>query len=1113
MDPATFLDNCFPTFYKEVEDLIDKYKALKINVELACDFIIQKKDKEVQATIYLVTEMTEMHMSDCINLWYRLNVKDVLIAKFDKFQEGSSGKALAHIKHLVVNVCQFDPLNTGSRYVRVPKSIVKKGALININNDDDYCFLWCVAAALFPVKNNHKNECRSYQVAFDALKTSLKVTDDMFPMDIASIPKFEADNPELSFTVFGLEGDVVVGPLHVAKERKKHHIQLLYVSDENNDHYCLITSLSRLAGSQLSKHQHKKHICERCLQYFASESKLESHLRDCSSKPAVKLNLPKPEDAKLKFTNVHKQDPVPFVVYADIETLTTPMQRCEPDPARSYTDRIQKHEPFAVAFNVVCTYDPSLSYFKSCRRTDCIPWLLQELESLAQEVRSLIEHPKPMVMTDDDVYRHESCNTCHICKQEITSSQNKVCDHNHFTGAYRGPAHESCNVNFRVVKFIPIFFHNLSGFDSHFIIRELAHQKYDRYNIIAQNHERFISFSLWVDDMRLQFLDSYKFMASSLDALVKGLPSQELKHTRHHFPQESHFNLCVRKGVFPYDYVNNWRVLEDQQLPSKDAFYSILNDASVTDSDYEHACKVWREFGIQTLGEYADLYLKIDTLLLTDVFEKFRSVCLSIYGLDPCHYYTSPGLSWDAMLKMTGIELDLLTDVDMLLLFERGIRGGFVSLVQRHATANNRYMMEGYDPSKPTSYLMYYDVNNLYGMSMSKPLPYGNFRWLSDREVANFVVEKAAQEVDRGYVLEVDLTYPQKEHDKHSDLPFCVEHRVPPHSQSNQPKLVATLNNKERYVIHIDHLRLCKQYGLEITKIHRIVSFNQRAWLKPYMDLNTQHRQKATTDFETNFFKLMNNCIYGKSMENVRKHRDIRLVKQWEGRYGARKFVAKPNFKAVKIIADDLVTIELSKVELTYTKPIYLGMVILDHSKVKMYEFHYGFARQHFGDVSLLYMDTDSFIYHIRDIDAYKVMRQHSVQFDTSSYDPNNEFGIVPQNKKVMGLMKDECASEIMTEFVGLASKMYAYSTIRKRSVTKAKGVRHNLVRRFSIDDYRNALSGEDYEPLCKQRRLASSSHQVFAVVQNKLSLRAYDDKRMWDENGMTSRPWGYTST
>ncbi|KYM93731.1 hypothetical protein ALC62_15669 [Cyphomyrmex costatus] len=205
------------------------------------------------------------------------------------------------------------------------------------------------------------------------------------------------------------------------------------------------------------------------------------------------------------------------------------------------------------------------------------------------------------------------------------------------------------------------------------------------------------------------------FLASSLDKLSSFLSKDKLPVLRREFSHlsEENFNLLTRKGVFPYEYIDCSEKLNELCLPPRESFYSSLTDDTVSESDYAHAVNVWQRFFIQTLGEYSDLYLKTDVFLLVDVFENFRDSCVGSYGLDPAYYYTLPGFTWDAMLKHTGVKFELLTDIDMVMFVERGIRGGLSQCSNRYARANNKYM-PSYDSSKPSSYLMYYDVNNLY---------------------------------------------------------------------------------------------------------------------------------------------------------------------------------------------------------------------------------------------------------------------------------------------------------------------------------------------------------------------------------------------------------------
>lgn len=341
------------------------------------------------------------------------------------------------------------------------------------------------------------------------------------------------------------------------------------------------------------------------------------------------------------------------------------------------------------------------------------------------------------------------------------------------------------------------------------------------------------------------------------------------------------------------------------------------------------------------MGEYSDLYLKIDVLLLADVFEHFRENCKIVYGLDPAHYYTTPGLSWDAMLKYTNVELELITDIDILLFIERGIRGGISQCNYRYSKANNKYM-SNYNPAELDKYLIYFDVNNLYGWAMTQPLPYNNIQWVNNfNQDFNWNVP---DDSNVGFILEVDLDYPPNIHLEHEDLPFCPEHMIPPGSK--QSKLLTTLFPKNRYVIHYRNLKQALNFGLKLTKIHRILQFHQKTWLKSYIDLNSRMRMNAKNEFEKNLYKLMNNAVYGKTMENVRKHVDIKLVTKWEGRYGAEALIAKPNFQARSIFNESLAAIKLQKVQIFMNKPIHIGFCVLDISKVCIYDFHYNFMKK-----------------------------------------------------------------------------------------------------------------------------------------------------------------------
>ena len=371
------------------------------------------------------------------------------------------------------------------------------------------------------------------------------------------------------------------------------------------------------------------------------------------------------------------------------------------------------------------------------------------------------------------------------------------------------------------------------------------------------------------------------------------------------------FVLLLRKGLYPYEYADTWERFNETSLPSKEDYYSNLNMEDISDMDYRHANNAFKRFKLDNLGNYHDLYVQSDTLLLAGVFNNFRDMCLKEYELDPAHFLSLPGLAWQACLKKTNIELELLTDYDMLLMVEEGIRGGICHSIQRYAKANNKYM-KSYNNNEESSYIQYLGANNLYGWAMSKKLPTNGFKWLDTAEhVINEEFIKNYNENDmKGYILEVDVKYPKRLHELHSDLPFLSERM----EVNKCKKLVCNLFNKKKYVAHINTLKQALNHGLKLKKIHRVIEFNQEACLKPYIDMNIELKKDAKNDFEKDLFKLMNNSVFGKTMENIRKHRDIKLVTTDKKR---SKLVSEPNNHTINLISEDLSIIEMKNTKVT----------------------------------------------------------------------------------------------------------------------------------------------------------------------------------------------------
>ena len=428
---------------------------------------------------------------------------------------------------------------------------------------------------------------------------------------------------------------------------------------------------------------------------------------------------------------------------------------------------------------------------------------------------------------------------------------------------------------------------------------------------IPNNNEKYISFSLkfelkriikwdpkkeeWIEVVikhEIRFLDSFKFTLSGLNGLVKNLSREDLKETVRFFGEK--IDLVSRKGVYPYEFMDDFEKFKKQSLPKKTSFFSRLKQEKISEEDFLHAQKVWKEFELKNMGDYHDFYLKTDVLLLSDVMENFRKLCEKHYELDPAHFFTVPGMAWDAMLKMTGIKLELLEDVDMLLMIEKGIRGGISNAFKRYAKANNKFMKD-FDPAEKSSFIVYLDANNLYGWAMSKPLPVGEFEWMGEADLENW--ERFVDEKGIGCILEVDLEYPVELHDFHNDFPLAPEKMI----LGKVEKLTQNLRDKEKMVLHGKNLQLYLSLGMKLKLIRRGLKFQEKNFMKNYIDKNTSLRSQAKNAFEKDLFKLMNNSVFGKTMENVRNRVTIELVKDAER---AAKLVNKPNFEELKIFAN-----------------------------------------------------------------------------------------------------------------------------------------------------------------------------------------------------------------
>ncbi|XP_066931708.1 uncharacterized protein [Clytia hemisphaerica] len=885
-----------------------------------------------------------------------------IIDKIEAYERNGSGWVVDQLLSIDLAAVKYDPLNASS-YIPLPKFVSSKNACVNVDNTDERCFMWAILAALYSCERNSQRHTH-----YRKHVSKLNFKGIPFPVLIKDVPKFETQN-NISVNVIGYE-DETFFPLFVSSniEDGKKHVNLLYFSNgEGSTHYAWIKDLSKLLTKQLSNHNGQKYICMYCLHGFHKSSVQIEHTKICKQHGVQAVSYPKNNgiDDVISFTKIEHQLKLPFTIYADFECFLEKMTG--EDDFNKKTKKSNIHKPSGFALHIVSSdprfYKEPFVYFGEDAAEKFLDKLIEEVASL----RKILARKIPMEeLSSSQKKKHKETKNCYICGKPFPEgwtfdrNQIKVRDHNHVTGKYRGPAHSICNLQLRInpkkIK-IPVVFHNLKGYDSHLILSAIK-PEHGKTFCIPQSSEKYIGFSIG----DITFIDSFQFMPSSMAKLASNLAKDQflqviryLKSTtsnkddnsmnvdgndisgdyrdhrcyeepnlspRQTNEVEERFILLTRKGIYPYEYFDDITRFDETELPPRESFYSTLSEENVSEEDYNHAKNVWNKFEMESLKDYHNLYVLTDVLIMADVFEAFRKNCLQHYQLDPAHYFTAPGMSWEAALKKTGISLQLLTDPDQYLFVEKGIKGGISMITQRYAKANLEDL-PNYDPTIKDTHLVYLDANNLYGWAMSQSLPIGNFQWLQDDEIEQFDVSIISDEAEDGFIIECDLDYPAILHDAHSEYPLApermevAEDMLSPKQKEilrkentefkSYPKLVPNLFDKRKYVLHYRNLKCYLSLGMKLKSISRILTFKQSKWLKPYIEYNTIQRSRSTNDFEKDFFKLMNNSMFGKTMENMRKRRKVNLV---TAPNSLRRFVAQPSFKKLHIFHENLVGVE-----------------------------------------------------------------------------------------------------------------------------------------------------------------------------------------------------------
>ena len=527
----------------------------------------------------------------------------------------------------------------------------------------------------------------------------------------------------------------------------------------------------------------------------------------------------------------------------------------------------------------------------------------------------------------------------------------------------------------------------------------------------------------------------------------------DLKILKTGFPDK--WKSLTKKLAYPYEYFNS---IDDYQKPvdnlKKEDFFSKLKNKYPDDEEIERTKELIKKFNNKNGEELTERYLKSDVLLLACVFEKFIKVSFNEFEINPLYCVSLPGYTWQCGLKCTGINLQTLQDKDMIFLLENNIRGGISSV-----------MGDRYIKSDVNKKILYFDANNLYGNSMSEPLPYDEIKF--DNSVNLEDILNTPDDSDIGYFIEVNLKYPDNIKEKTKKFPFAPVNKkinpddfsdymkaILPDTYTQTSKLICDWTDNKNYLVHYRLLKFYIRHGMIVDKVHDIISFRQSRWLDKYTNFITQKRNQAVNDFEKDFYKLLNNAFYGKTMENVRNRLKIKFVKKDDYREIIKQ-QSKLTFNGIHKSYENCDSYKLKQNEVLMDESIYLGFSVLELSKLLKYETYYDKLQPYFGHESfpLHYMDTDSFVLSLNTIDIIKDFKNLEDIFDFSNLDENHEL-FSNKNKKVIGKFKTETPRNIwIDEFICLRSKMYAFKS-GKDSKNKLKGISKSQSKDIKFEEY-----------------------------------------------------------
>ncbi|KAK3932353.1 hypothetical protein KUF71_012426, partial [Frankliniella fusca] len=1055
------------------------------------------------------------------------------------FNQNGSNFTVERVISFQIHSVGYNPLrHAGASYFPLPPEIQAKKCCLNIKSFDDRCFLYCLLLSLNLENVNVRRACVNPSILLQ-FSDQLRMNGVKYPVTLNQISKVENMN-KIAITVIGYRPSVGFFPLRTSKallERDRKRIDLLYIKrscvgdeaeseadsdleildpetglreDTSPGHFVLIKNLDKLLSKCKSKKHGSKFICRNCWYQTGFSDLLREHEQHCLTMACQRIEFPKEGKNLLAFKNHKALLMRPYLCIADFECFIRPND--------------SQHIPFCVAYIILGEDGSPLSSLRVLFGEDCASKFLTEIKEY-HEALEKSTHAKIKPLTSEQTELMQNPNTlCGLCKESVPK-QLRCAHHSHVTGEFLGLMCRSCNLRLQLVRDMPILFHGGGNYDFLLITRALEKvvEKKDDIKIIAKSSERFTCIQ-WG---RLKFIDSFNLLGESLANFASILENEDFRITKTFFPESEKFSLVTAKMPFPYKYFTGMDVLAETSLPPQDAYDDDLSQTPCSSEKYEKAKKIWQTFGLKNLRELVSLYIRTDVCLLSDCVQSFRFKLFEKFGMDLAHFISLPSYSWTACLKTTALEVELLTDGEMYRFFERASFGGFVTVANQHARANNK-LCSSYDPSKPTSWLLYWDATSLYGSRMYfEKFPTGSFKFLSEQEVQNFDFENVDCEEEWGFLIEATFSFPPEIHDYLNCYPPCPEKLLidceelsdrskliatllDVNLNTKVKKLVATLHPHVNYVLPLKNLQTISKLGVRIDKITRILTFKQARILAPFVELCTKMRKEAKSKLESDVAKKIINSTFGFTLKNQLKERDIRLV---YNKKQLSRLVGSTLFERATTFGESSAIVEMRRPVVNLTSPIFIGIQILAFSKNTMVDFWYNQIKKEFGEKATLCLsDTDSVVFLLEkeshNIYETDLIPKFGHLLDTSNFDPSSPFFSLERKKKLGGFC-DEMGGKILEEVVALKPKSYSCKVKQTKLLVRSKGVPKSVQQRFTFDDYKKCLT--TIEPLVVNFKMIGRKRQrLYTMSCSKIGLSSFDSKRYWLDEKYKSLAFGH---